>query len=223
MKYVTKKLLKGKRFYFAVLICLLAAGAGTFSAVNDSAKQESEISRVTIVWDEEEPTSAMEVNEVVSGILDPRDSEEKSVTEKETVEQTAKTQYVLPVESKVIKGFSCGKPVYSATMEDWRAHPGVDLAAKAGDPVYNAADGTVSDVYTDGLWGTVIEVKISDSLSAKYCGLDEITAVKKGDSVKAGEKIGTAAAVPVESADESHIHFELLENGEAVDPMALFN
>ncbi len=221
MKNVTKKLLKGKKFYFAVLICLLAAGAGTFSAVNDSAKQESEISRVTIVWDEEEPTSAMEVNEFVSGILDPREEETEAV--KETSAQTTKAQYVLPVDSKVVKSFSFGKPVYSATMEDWRVHSGIDLSSNAGDPVYCAADGTVDDVYTDGLWGTVIEVKISDSLTAKYCGLDENTSVKKGDSIRAGEKIGSAATVPVESADEAHIHFELLESGEAVDPMALFN
>ena len=170
MKYVTKKLLKGKRFYFAVLICLLAAGAGTFSAVNDSAKQESEISRVTIVWDEEEPTSAMEVNEVVSGILDPRDSEEKTVTEKETVEQTAKTQYVLPVESKVIKGFSFGKPVYSATMEDWRAHPGVDLAAKAG-----VSPATLAKMKKDG--ATVSSDVLVKICTALECKMDDIVEI----------------------------------------------
>ena len=91
-------------------------------------------------------------------------------------------------------------------MQDWRAHTGVDFAAEKGASVLAAADGTVSDVSVQGVMGQTVQITHAGGLITWYCGLDQKT-VQKGDTVKAGDKIGTVGTVPGEAADASHLHF----------------
>lgn len=61
--------------------------------------------------------------------------------------------FIAPVPGAVIKGYSTSVPVYSQTMDDYRVHSGVDLAASIGDNVYAAATGTVGAVWEDPMNG----------------------------------------------------------------------
>ena len=61
--------------------------------------------------------------------------------------------FIAPVPGAVIKGYSTSVPVYSQTMDDYRVHSGVDLAASIGDKVYAAATGTVGAVWEDPMNG----------------------------------------------------------------------
>lgn len=223
MKRIKSRLLKGKQFYAAILICVLAVGAGAFSALRASAPAASEnageVSRVTIVWEEESETSAAQVNDAVSGIFGSRTTEKAETPSSETQTTEKKSSYMLPLGTDIIKDFSDGKPVASATMGDWRVHNGVDFGGAAGSKAVSVADGTVSAVYQDSFWGTVVEIDIGEATTARYCGLSEDTPLKKGDSVVRGDTIGTLGAIPIESADESHLHFEILSDGKCVDPL----
>ncbi|GJM76323.1 hypothetical protein HMSSN036_85390 [Paenibacillus macerans] len=61
-------------------------------------------------------------------------------------------------------------------------------AAGSGDPVYAAADGTVTDAGHNSARGNYITVSHPSGLSTIYMHLSKIEA-EKGDSVKQGEKI----------------------------------
>lgn len=108
-------------------------------------------------------------------------------------------------------------PVYSKTMQDWRAHTGLDFAADKGTAVVAAGAGTVLAVREDGAWGKMVTVQHSPTLVSLYCGLEE-SKVQKGQSVSAGENLGTVGTVPCEAADPSHLHFAVQVSGKFVDP-----
>lgn len=129
--------------------------------------------------------------------------------------------FSLPLSDETDKMFSNGDMVQSKTMGDWRVHNGVDFRGTIGDQVRAVNNGIVKAVYDDVLWGTVVEIDHGDGLTARYCGLGKGSTVAVGDKVKINDRIGNLGAVPVESADEVHLHFELRQDGVAVDPMPI--
>ena len=135
-------------------------------------------------------------------------------------EPAAAPVWVRPVEGKVLQAFSGDDLVYQKTFGDWRVHAGTDYQAPSGTRVYAVADGEVTEVTQDPLWGACVTVMLSDGRAATYRGLAEGPKVKKGSSVKAGDVIGSVAAVvPAEAEIGSHVHLELRgRDGVTVDP-----
>ena len=90
---------------------------------------------------------------------------------------------------------------------------GLDLAAKAGDPVRAAAAGTVGAITTDSDGITIIVIRHPSDMLTIYSNVANV-AVAKGDSVERGGKI---AEVP--DVGPAAIHFQVREGLESVDPM----
>ena len=128
-------------------------------------------------------------------------------------------EWVRPVDGAVSKNFSGGDPIYSETMQDWRAHDGVDLEAAVGEAVRAMADGEVLRCYEDPLLGHTVEIAHGGGVTARYCGLGETFLVREGDAVAAGQEIGSVYQVPCECAERSHLHLELERNGSLFDPL----
>ncbi len=114
----------------------------------------------------------------------------------------------------------------------WRRHPiygyrslhdGIDFRAACGSPIYAAAPGKVLDEYYQTAWGNRI---IIDHGWVRGVGLATISnhltgyAVGVGDHVKRGQVIGYAGTTGWSTG--CHLHFTVLQNGEAVDPMRWF-
>lgn len=102
-------------------------------------------------------------------------------------------------------------------------HYGIDWIAREGTMVYATADGEVETVDTttdkSGL-GHLISIKHSSAISTRYAHLGKIK-VKKGDLVKKGQVIGFVGNTGRSSAP--HLHYEVLENGKAINPEKFFN
>ncbi len=129
--------------------------------------------------------------------------------------------YVLPTDGNVIKSYSVDLPVYSATMNDYRAHTGIDIFAEVGIPVYSFTDGVVKDVYNDPMMGTTISVDHGEGLVSYYQNLDAQAAegIKAGAKVSAGDALGCVGQTTlVELSDASHLHFEIRKDGKSIDP-----
>ncbi len=99
-------------------------------------------------------------------------------------------------------------------------HEGIDLIASQGSPVYAAASGTVTKVTHSrkGL-GNTVEIDHGNGFVTRYCLLGEVTAVQ-GRKVKRNQKIGNVGITA--SLGASHLHFEVLKNGEVKDPLDYF-
>lgn len=110
------------------------------------------------------------------------------------------------------------KLVYWDTLEIWRTHPAIDYIGE-GD-VLAIMDGTVTDVEMHTtLDGNVVTVTHADGYVSVYKSLGEDVVVKKGDTVKAGDKLGTTSdSMLSELKTGAHLHLELKKNGKYVDP-----
>ncbi len=129
--------------------------------------------------------------------------------------------FTAPVDNFVLKDYSADVPVFSYTMNDYRIHSGVDIACSAGTPVFAAADGFVCEIDNDPMMGVTVGIQHSGGAVTRYRGLseDSMSLVTAGDAVEGGQVIGASGETAlIESAEEAHVHFELLIDGEYADP-----
>lgn len=98
-----------------------------------------------------------------------------------------------------------------------RLHTGIDLIANEGVPVISAQDGVVVKAHLADAWGNIIVVRHEGTYSTSYSHLKSMK-VKVGNSVKKGQVIGLVGNTGLST--KYHLHFELLENNKAIDPIA---
>ncbi len=137
-----------------------------------------------------------------------------------------KVTFVAPMTAgNIIKEWSADVPVFSMTMEDYRLHLGIDVAASAGTNVYAVADGTVESVEFHPMMGQTVVIVHADGYKSVYQNMQTATpsGIKAGVTVKAGDKIGTVGDTAlIEISEEPHLHFELYKDGVCENPLAHF-
>lgn len=113
-------------------------------------------------------------------------------------------------------------PVYAHFLsgKDFTSdHPGIDLAAGMGSPVYAADSGVVRMAGNDDRgYGNVIEIDHGNGYSTVYAHLSMIE-VSVCRNVYAGQRIGLAGSTG--NAVGAHLHFEVLDHGEYIPPWSL--
>lgn len=126
--------------------------------------------------------------------------------------------YVLPVSGTILKGYYADTLVFSDTMQDFRTHSGVDIAANLGEKVVAYTDGVVSKIENDPFMGTTVEITHSAGVVSVYKNLSTDLSVETGTELKAGDQIGTVGdSAILEIADKPHLHFELWMNGQCIN------
>ena len=132
-----------------------------------------------------------------------------------------KKSFLSPVSGTVSKGHSLTIPVFSATLEEWRVHSGIDIECNEGAEVFASFDGTVAEVYADPLLGHTVVIDHGSEVKSVYSNLsgDDIL-VKVGDEVLAGDMIATVGDSSLsELAEEPHLHFEVCVGDSKADPL----
>ncbi len=214
-----KRWFKDKGFYLAIAVCLLAVGGvAVITFMNASPVPVEDGSSTTTTTAPRQPaTSAtVPVDQIVTGVPDKRT--EPPVTTPVTEAQKPASLFLLPLTNTVLQPFSDGKPVYSATMNDWRTHNGTDFAGEVGQDVKAIADGKIVSIEKDLLWGGKIVIDHGFGAKSVYCGVTA-KGVQKGQSVQAGDVIAVLADIPCETADGAHLHLEVFSGDEQVDPV----
>ena len=133
---------------------------------------------------------------------------EPVVKRKISTPKRASSKFLKPVEGKTISSYG--------SKTDGLYNDGINIAAPRGAEVQAAADGEV--VYAgNGLkgYGNLILVKHAGRYLTAYGHLGSMT-VKKGMSVRAGEKIGTVGTSG--QVKTPQLHFEIRKGTEAVNP-----
>ena len=124
-----------------------------------------------------------------------------------------------PVKNPVVQKEYSETAVKNKTMDDYRAHTGVDFKCGENEEIFAMTDGNIKEIYNDAMFGTVVAVE-SDNLTILYCGMDK-SSLSSDDTVKAGEKLGTVGEIPSESADNKHIHIEVKVDNQYIDPLTV--
>lgn len=97
-------------------------------------------------------------------------------------------------------------------------HPGLDIAADRGEPVYATAAGTVRQTGFQNGYGNLVMLDHGFGLQTRYGHLLSYS-VKAGDKVKRGDVIGRVGATG--RATGYHLHYEVLANGRLLNPLHL--
>ena len=98
-------------------------------------------------------------------------------------------------------------------------HNGIDIVAKSGTPVLATGDGKVIKAEYNKAYGHMIVIDHGDNIQTMYAHLHKVN-VKEGELVKLKDVIGEVGNTGRSTAP--HLHYEVLQNGEQVDPMGYF-
>lgn len=99
-------------------------------------------------------------------------------------------------------------------------HTGVDFVAAVGTIVGSTAAGQVTVATWDPSYGNWIEINHGGGYRSRYAHLDAIW-VREGEWVQANAFIGTVGNTGNSSG--AHLHFEIIIDGQAVNPLAWLN
>ena len=216
-------------FFITMAVCLLVIGiSGYYLLLDDKeppaaiveAPSEETVNPEPVLKPQELEEEIQQPVEVISP--EPVAAETPVMPEVEIddtpVIAEAPRLIVTPVHGEVVAAFSVDELAYNPTLEDWRTHDGVDIAAASGTTVLAACNGTVLTVEDDALMGTTVVVEHDGGYQTTYANLQTDPPVDTGDIVSAGQIIGTVGTTAaVESAQEPHLHFSVTRDGEAVD------
>jgi murein DD-endopeptidase MepM/ murein hydrolase activator NlpD len=98
----------------------------------------------------------------------------------------------------------------------WRDfHEGTDVDADRGDNIVAVEDGVVVKAGTGNGYGRMVKIQHGNGYTSLYAHMSRLK-VKTGERVKKGEVIGKAGNTGTSTG--IHLHFELLKNGQPVDP-----
>lgn len=99
-----------------------------------------------------------------------------------------------------------------------RIHKGVDWAAPVGTPIAAAFDGEITFQGDGGSYGNLVKIAHPNGRETRYAHMQKFAiASGVGTKVKAGDIIGYIGTTGLSTGP--HLHFELYQNGEAIDPL----
>lgn len=220
-----KLFIQKQGLYVLIFLCIVAAGITAIIAWphenNQQLSQQSDQGAIVFQSPVITATATPIPTITFSPTPSPSPSPTLSPTTKPVNNGSGKVTLAKPVKGDIINKFSGNNPVFFKSLNMWGTHNGVDIKADKGTAVNAALSGTVSEVYTDEANGGVVVLTHSDTTKSLYAGLANI-AVKVGDKVDAGQKLGEIGEMPKELDLSYHVHFEFMVNGTWMDPEKYF-
>ena len=222
--------LSGKGFYIALGLCMIAIGISAFVTLgnndeNANISNSSDTNKNIVSNISSQLSANITQEDVPDSLVQEITSSDENVSSKESEISKASAPvakyFKYPVVGKITKKFSDTQLQYSLTYNDMRLHTGVDIRADEGASIKAAGDGTVLSVENDPQFGYVVKIDHGNGVTANYCGLTKSVVVKKGDTVKVGDILGSLGTITVESVDAPHLHLEFFKNGKPTDPLSL--
>ena len=107
---------------------------------------------------------------------------------------------------------------YHPILHKWKAHLGVDYAARRGTPIVAAGSGKIIYAAPAGTYGNLVKIRHADGYETRYAHMKSFRrGIKRGKYVKKGQTIGYVGTTGRSTVP--HLHFELRKRGRAINPL----
>jgi len=162
------------------------------------------------------------------------EDKEKYNDEEENIEVTYPQNYVDSLETEIMLRDSLlgefynfiplGSPLKKTKVNSgygWRwgrMHQGVDLSGSRRDTVFTTASGVVTKSRRIGGYGKCVIVDHGNGYETLYAHLSKIL-VEEGETIIDNQPIGKVGSTGFSTGP--HLHYEILINGEAINPEEL--
>lgn len=97
-----------------------------------------------------------------------------------------------------------------------RPHEGIDISAPRGTPIVSTADGVVTYAGFRPGFGWTVEVDHGNGIKTRYAHNQKNLKARVGDKVRRGDVLAFVGSSGL--AKGPHVHYEVLNNGRAVNP-----
>ncbi|MCI8773788.1 MAG: M23 family metallopeptidase [Lachnospiraceae bacterium] len=153
----------------------------------------------------------------------PEDTEALATTVQPILDFGDEDRLVWPIVGDILINYSMDKTIYFPTLQQYKYHPAIVIAATEGETITAAAEGRVTSVSYDRELGNMVVMDLGNGYELTYGQLDNIT-VSEGSYVTTGDIIGSVASpTKYYSMEGANIYFKLTRNGEPVNPMSRLN
>ena len=130
-------------------------------------------------------------------------------------------QLLWPIAGNILMDYSMDKTVYFPTLDQYKYNPAIIIEGSVDQNVLSAASGKVTSIENVDETGTTITMDIGSGYQVIYGQLKE-PAVQQGDYVQAGALIGyVAEPTRFYSKEGSNLYFQVLKDGESINPKEL--
>ena len=130
-----------------------------------------------------------------------------------------------------VEGFLLARPVKGArissyftkrrfhpVLKKWKAHLGIDYAARRGTPIVAAGSGKVIYAKRAGSYGNLVKIRHADGYETRYAHMKSFRrGIRYGKYVKKGQTIGYVGTTGRSTGP--HLHFELRKKGRPINPL----
>ncbi|MBE5737028.1 MAG: M23 family metallopeptidase [Clostridiales bacterium] len=195
--------IKRRAVYLVLALCILAVGLSvTFMLINNhnDLTLDSNTDTPVIVEPDQTPVEK------------PDDTVDTKPVEKVV-------SFIMPVENPTSVVEYSETMVFNSTLNRFSSHMAMDFFSPEGSDVYAVYDGKVVDIETTFLQGTTITIDHGNGLYTIYNSLADGDSVSVGQKVDQGDVIGQVSlSNRQEYKAGAHLHFEVKENGQLIDP-----
>jgi len=209
-----------------------------FSAPEDSlAEEEKEKLSVDSIAqseakEEKIETISPEIGQAVSRIQeqnkdkeaeDKKDAKPKSVESQEEVtslpqmsSETVSSEFdnlIMPLKGEIVSHCEWYK---DKMLDAWKYNPGLNIRGEIGVPIKAVKSGKIKRVIRDDYQGITVIIRHNELYNSLYSHLEETT-LEVGRAVDKGQVIGRLGDSG--AGEDSNLHFEIIKEGQSVDPM----
>ncbi|MGN0340675.1 MAG: peptidoglycan DD-metalloendopeptidase family protein [Lachnospira sp.] len=123
-----------------------------------------------------------------------------------------------PIAGNIVMNYSMDSTILHKTLGTYKTNPAINISAEIGTNVGAAASGIVQSIYDSEETGTTMVIAVGSGYVTTYGLLDNLT-VEEGDSVTAGQVIGTVGAPTAYYVEEGpNVYFAVSKDGTPIDP-----
>ena len=153
------------------------------------------------------------MREVLGAIEDRLDAVRSGVERRKSLADA--TPSIWPVAGWLTSAFGSRRDPFTG---DRNFHPGLDISASYGDPVFAPAIGKVSIYSQSGNYGNLVVIDHGYGIVTKFGHLSKF-AVANGQTINRGDVIGFVGSTG--RSTSPHLHYEIWVNGKLTNPMQL--